>query len=132
QNGGGLTRKRSTLAIYQRKFCTLNLARATFPAQLPDRFNENKDPVHARMNTRKPATVGVDGQASAWCDGAVRYKVSAFAFVAESQVFQEEQGINGECVVKFHDINVRRRHFSHFEGNSSRLLRRSDGEIMHG
>jgi hypothetical protein len=56
----------------------------------------------------KPPPLVLTGSRAAWGNGAVLHEATAFAFRAEPQVFEEEQGGDGEGVVDLDDVDVAR------------------------
>ncbi|KAG1386466.1 hypothetical protein G6F59_016844 [Rhizopus arrhizus] len=118
--------------MHQRQLRIGDLAYAAFAAQLPDGFDHDEDAVHAGMHAAQAAAVGVHRQPAARRDGPVCDEVLAFALGAEAQVFQEEQGIDGEGVVQFDHVDVFLRHARHVEGALARFGRGRHGQVFHG
>src|SRR5690606_1367607 len=84
------------------------------------------------MDAGKATAVRVDRQAPARRNGTVCNEIPAFTLLAETEVFQEEQGIDGEGVIELDDVYIRWAHLRHIVGQSARLLCSRHSEIVHG
>src|SRR6218665_53736 len=97
--GAGLRAQNAAVALHQRGSGTRDLTRTAVRAQLTHRLDDAEQAVHAWMHARQPATVGVDRQRAAWSDTAIGDERAAFPFLAEAQIFQKQDGGDGEKVV---------------------------------
>src|SRR6218665_3640485 len=104
--GAGLRAQNAAVALHQRGSGTRDLTRTAVRAQLTHRLDDAEQAVHAWMHARQPATVGVDRQRAAWSDTAIGDERAAFPFLAEAQIFQKQDGVDGESVVQLDDIDV--------------------------
>src|SRR6185437_16273625 len=71
--------ERATGAVAERQFAILDLARAAFAAQLPDRLDDQKDAAHPRMVRREPAAVGVGRERAVVAEPPPRNERAALA-----------------------------------------------------
>src|SRR3546814_4044117 len=67
---------------------------------LPRRFHDCEQPVHAGMAIGQPAAVGVDRQLATRADAPIRHEPSAIALWTEAQILKEEDRVDGEGVVE--------------------------------
>ena len=75
-------------------------------AKLAHAFDQREHAVHARVDARKPAAIGIDGQASAGRNRAAGDERPALALRAKAEVFEEEDRVDREGVVELDDINI--------------------------
>src|SRR3546814_20656760 len=69
---------------------------------LPRRFHDCEQPVHAGMAIGQPAAVGVDRQLATRTDAPIRHEPSALALWTEAQILKEEERVAGGGVVGLH------------------------------
>src|SRR3546814_4287083 len=62
---------------------------------LPRRFHDCEQPVHAGMAIGQPAAVGVDRQLATRADAPIRHEPSALALWTEAQILKEEDRVDG-------------------------------------
>ena len=75
-------------------------------AQLADALDQREQPVHAGVDARQAAAVGVDRQAAAGRDRAAGDERPALALGAKAEVFEEQDRVDGEGIVELDDIDV--------------------------
>ena len=83
------------------------------------------------MTARQAATVGIDWQRAAGGDPAIADEGSALPLLAETEVLEKQQGIDGECIIEFYDVDVRRPKSSHFKGPRPRVCCSCGRQIGH-
>src|SRR3546814_4042052 len=75
---------------------------------LPRRFHDCEQPVHAGMAIGQPAAVGVDRQLATRADAPIRHAPSALALWTEAQILKEEDRVDGEGVVELPNVDRKR------------------------
>ena len=101
-----MARQLAAIAVRQRQLGTRNLAFAAHAHQLLAGFHQRKQAIHAGVYARQAAAIGVHGQAAAWGDAPAFDKTAAFAFGAKAQIFQKQNGVDGESVVEREQVNI--------------------------
>ncbi len=110
----------------------LHLTRARLAAQLLYGFDQQENPVHAGVAARQAATIGIHRQHTTRRDAATAHECTTFPLGTKPQVFQEQQGIDRECVIQLDHIDIRRAQASHGKSARPRLGGGGDGQVGHG
>src|ERR1700733_7665225 len=97
-----------------------NLAIAGFAAKLTNCFDQQEQAKRSGMAVRQAATRGHRRECSPRAQISRLNKGSSFTFGTETQVFQMDDGVDGEGIVRLEHINVFRRNSCHFEGRAPR------------
>src|SRR5262245_41210993 len=84
------------------------LCGAGLPAQLPNRLDQEEDPPHAGMAARESAAVGVERQAPAAPQVALRDEGAALALLAEAGILEQHEHGDREAVVELDGVDVAR------------------------
>src|SRR5579885_790782 len=131
EDDGRLRRQDAAVAVGDRGLGALDLARAAFAAELAHRLDQQEQPVHAGVAIAEPAAVGVDRQGAARGDAAALDKAAAFALLAEAEVFEEQDRVDREGVVKLDDVDIGRSEPGHGIGLAARRQGAGDGQVRH-
>src|SRR5690242_5142032 len=119
----------SALAVDQSHFRVLDLARATFAAQLPHRLGDRKErPGMARMTMRKQATVRIDRKFTAEFDASALDEAAALALGTEAQILELDYHDRSEAIVKLGDVDIMRPDYRHFVGALACFFRGRRGQ----
>ncbi|MNQ75102.1 hypothetical protein D3C85_898820 [compost metagenome] len=84
------------------------------------------------MHAGQAAAIGVHRQPAARRNAAVLHVGPALALFAEPQVFQEQQRVDGEGVVKLRHVHVGHVQAGHGQRALARFGRRRHGQVFHG
>src|SRR5207253_10094544 len=98
ENDGALRGEDAAIAVRDRRLGVLHLALAAFAAQLPHRLDQQKEAVHPGVTVREAATIRVDRQAAAGRDTPARYDRSALTLRAETEIFENQYGVDRDCL----------------------------------
>src|SRR4051812_34833649 len=90
----------SARAAGQGQLAVGHLRFAALAAQLPRRLDEQEDAAHAGMARAEAAAVGVQRELVAERQRAALHESAALALGAEAEVFEHQQGSDGETVIE--------------------------------
>src|SRR5690606_41527518 len=91
QDGGGLTGQRAAVTMHQGDTGRRHLPFTALASELPHRFDENEDAIHARMDAGQPASVSDHRRMPPRRNAAILHEGAALSRGAQAYVFEEQQ-----------------------------------------
>ena len=82
------------------------------------------------MDTGQPTAIGIDGQTPARRNTAILYETSALSFRAKPIILKEQDRVDGEGIVKLHNVNISWLYTRLSKGARTTFGGRSGGHIL--
>src|ERR1700722_9982784 len=96
-----------------------------------NRLHDEEKAIHAGVNAREAAPIGVHVESAAGIYGATGDEATAFALWTEPEVLEKEDRVDGEGVVKHEEADVLPIYAGHLECALAALNGGGDSEIRH-
>jgi len=98
EHGGHLTGQKTSICMCNSQIRG-NLPVSGSAGQLPIGFDDGEETVHAGVNAGQAATIRIDRQLAARSDSARSDEIAAFPFLAEAEIFEEQDRVDREGII---------------------------------
>src|SRR5215218_7326381 len=106
QKGRHLAGEDTAVAVGKGDLGVCYLALGALAAKLPYGLDQQEQPVHSRVVVGEAAAVGIDSELPTGRYPAALNKRTCLALLAEPEVFEEQDRVDGECVVEHSHVHV--------------------------